>query len=221
MRRFKIENLLDLNRTIASGLFKNYIYPWEVLGNISDFINYIGPSLPKSDFEEVYEKVWISKYAKINSNSSINGPSIIDSEADIRFGAFIRGSVIVGKKSVIGNSTELKNCVLFDEVQAPHFNYVGDSVMGFRSHIGAGVVLSNVKSDKSDVVVRFQGQNLQTNLRKFGAVLGDYVEVGCNSVLNPGTLVGKRSTIYPLTMVRGCIEEGKILKNNGIIVDKI
>ena len=221
MKRFKIDNLLDLNKTIASGLFKNYVYPWETLGNIGDFINYIGPSLPKSDFEEAYEKVWISKYAKVDSNSLINGPSIIDSEADIRFGAFIRGSVIVGKKSVVGNSTELKNCVLFDEVQAPHFNYVGDSVMGFRSHIGAGVVLSNVKSDKSDVVVKFQGQKLQTNLRKFGAVLGDYVEIGCNSVLNPGTLVGKRSTIYPLTMVRGCIEEGKILKNNGTIVDKV
>jgi len=189
LQKLKIENLFDLQKTISSSLFQQNSYPWEVLPKLNDFIMNFGKTLNKEDFEEKFESVWVSKSASISENCYIKGPTIIDSNAEIRFGAFIRGSVIVGKNCVVGNSTELKNCVLFDNVQTPHFNYVGDSILGFRSHIGAGVVLSNVKSDKSNVTVKIDGKSIETGLRKFGAILGNYVEVGCNSVLNPGTIV--------------------------------
>lgn len=221
MQKLRIENLFDLEKTISASLFTQNVYPWEILPKLNDFILDFAKTLDKNNFEEKYENVWISKSAIISENCYIKGPTIIDSNAEIRFGAFIRGSVIIGKNCVVGNSTELKNCILFDNVQTPHFNYVGDSIMGFRSHIGAGVVLSNVKSDKSNVTVKFDGQSIETGLRKFGAILGDYVEVGCNSVLNPGTIVGRKTTIYPLTMVRGCLDSQKIMKNSGIVVDKI
>ena len=217
----KSESLLDLSKTISGSIFEDVGYPWEVLPKIKNFIIDIGKSLSKDEFYKLKEDVWVSKSAKVSNNAFICGPTIIDSEAEIRFGAFIRGSVIVGKRAVVGNSSELKNCILFDEVQVPHFNYVGDSVLGFKSHIGAGVILSNLKSDKSEVSVKFFENKIKTGLRKFGAVLGDLSEIGCNAVLNPGTIVGRYSTVYPLTMVRGVLPENKILKNNGDVVDKI
>lgn len=217
----KSESLLDLSKTISGSIFEGVGYPWKVLPKIKDFIIDIGKSLSKDKFYKLKEDVWVSKSAKVSNNAFICGPTIVDSKAEIRFGAFIRGSVIVGKRAVVGNSSELKNCILFDEVQVPHFNYVGDSVLGFKSHIGAGVILSNLKSDKSEVSVKFFENKIKTGLRKFGAVLGDLSEIGCNAVLNPGTIVGRYSTVYPLTMVRGVLPENKILKNNGDIVDKI
>ena len=221
MQKLRIESLFDLKRTLSIQLFNQSTYPWEILPKLKDFIFDFGKSLDKDHFEEAFENVWISKTASVSSNCYINGPTIIDSDSEIRFGAFIRGSVIVGKNCVVGNSTELKNCVLFDNVQTPHFNYVGDSILGYKSHIGAGVVLSNVKSDKSNVVVKFEGKSIETGLRKFGAILGDHVEIGCNSVLNPGSIIGKNSTVYPLTMVRGVLDSQKIMKNPKMIVDKI
>ena len=221
MQSLRIENLLDIRKSISFSLFQKFKFPWEVLSEIKNYIVDLGNSLSWSEFIKKGDDIWISKSANVSANCFIKGPAIIDSNSEIRFGAFVRGSVIVGKNCVVGNSTELKNCILFDNVQTPHFNYVGDSILGFRSHIGAGVVLSNVKSDKSDVSIRIDDKKIQTNLRKFGAILGDFVEIGCNSVLNPGSIIGRNSTVYPLTMVRGVLEENKIMKNGNIIVDKI
>lgn len=220
MENLQIKNILDLNETISFKLFERFVYPWEVLPHISDFIIDLGNSLDDTEFDKIGENIWISRSAKFSSSSSISGPCIIDSNAEIRVGAFIRGSVIVGKNCVIGNSTELKNCILFNNVQTPHFNYVGDSILGFRSHIGAGVILSNVKSDKTNVSIKLGGKKIETNLRKFGAILGDYVEVGCNSVLNPGSVVSRESTVYPLSMFRGFLGSRKIFKSKNDIVDK-
>jgi len=216
----EIKDLYDLNETIAKGLFEGKTYPWEVLSEIGEFIKKLGPSLPKDKFEEKAEHVWIAKSVKIADTATINGPLIIDEDTEVRPGAFIRGNAIVGKNCVVGNSTELKNVVLFNTVQVPHYNYVGDSVLGTHSHMGAGAITSNVKADKTLVVVKNGEEQIATGLKKFGAMLGDYVEVGCNSVLNPGTVIGRNSNVYPLSSVRGVVPADSIYKGNDKIVKK-
>jgi NDP-sugar pyrophosphorylase family protein len=215
-----IKSLFDLKETIAAGAFAECIYPWEVLGKIKNEILRIGATLSSEEFNKIGEDVWIAKTAKIAPTASINGPAIICKDAEIRHCAFIRGSAIVGEGAVVGNSTELKNVILFNKVQVPHYNYVGDSILGYKSHMGAGSITSNVKSDKSLVAVHAGDLKLETGLKKFGAILGDNVEVGCNSVLNPGTVIGSNANIYPLSMVRGYVSEGSIYKKAGEIVTK-
>lgn len=214
-----IKSLYDLDETIAKELFTDKTYPWEVLPLIHDFIIQLGQSLPKDKFDCIGENVWIAKSATVYPSAYINGPAIIDEEAEIRHGAFIRGNAIVGKNAVVGNSTELKNVVLFNRVQVPHYNYVGDSILGFKAHMGAGSITSNVKSDKTLVVVK-EEEKIETGLKKFGAMLGDGVEVGCNSVLNPGTVIGRNSNIYPISSVRGFVPSNSIYKEKGNIVKK-
>ncbi|MDE6970039.1 MAG: UDP-N-acetylglucosamine pyrophosphorylase [Eubacterium sp.] len=221
MEQCLIKNLYDLNETIAAGLFEGADYPWEVLGKISDFIIELGNRLDSSRFEKRGEHIWVAKSAQVAPTACLNGPLIIDEEAQIRHCAFIRGSAIVGRGAVVGNSTELKNVVIFNGVQVPHYNYVGDSILGFRSHMGAGSITSNVKSDKTLVAVKNGSEVLETGRKKFGAMLGDYVEVGCNSVLNPGTVVGRHTNIYPLSMVRGVVPPDAIYKNKNEIAAKI
>lgn len=218
--KLKIKNLYDLNQTIAGKLFEAAEYPWQVLPLIGDFIKKLGASLDKSEYDEVAENVWIAKSAKVAPTAYINGPCIIGKDAEIRHCAFIRGNAIVGEGAVVGNSTELKNVVLFNKVQVPHYNYVGDSVLGYRAHMGAGSITSNVKSDKALVKVRCDGEVIETGFKKFGAMIGDNVEVGCGSVLNPGTVVGRESNIYPLSSVRGYVEAGSIYKKQGEVVEK-
>ena len=220
MNNISIANLYDLEQTIAKDIFTGVTYPWEVLPKIKDFIIELGKKLPSDIFEERGENIWIAKSAKVAPTACLNGPLIIDEEAEIRHCAFVRGSAIIGKGAVVGNSTELKNVILFNKVQVPHYNYVGDSVLGYKAHMGAGAITSNVKSDKKLVVVKKEDQRIETGLKKFGAMLGDYVEVGCNSVLNPGTVVGRNSNIYPTSCVRGVVPECSIFKNNGEIVKK-
>ncbi len=220
MAEIKITDLYDLSKTIAVGLFEGHTYPWEVIPYIKDFIIELGKTLPLDKYDNPKENVWIAKSATVAENAYIGAPCIIDENAEVRHCAFIRGSAIVGKGAVVGNSTELKNAVLFDGVQVPHFNYVGDSVLGYKSHIGAGGVTSNVKSDKTLVCVRGEDCTIETGMKKFGAMLGDFVEVGCNSVLNPGTVVGKCSNVYPTSCVRGVIPANSIWKNNGVVVKK-
>ncbi len=215
-----IKNMYDLNETIAADLFAGADYPWEVLGKIKDFIIELGNSLDPERFEKRGETIWVAKSVEVAPTACLNGPLIIDEEAQIRHCAFIRGSAIVGKGAVIGNSTELKNVVIFNGVQVPHYNYVGDSILGYKSHMGAGSITSNVKSDKTLVTVKNGPQQIQTGLKKFGAMLGDFVEVGCNSVLNPGTVVGRHTNIYPLSMVRGVVTAHSIYKNKNEIVTK-
>ena len=216
----EIEQLLDLNHSIAAPLFAGKTYPWEVLSEIGDFILRLGETLDPAEFDHPAEGVWIAKDAKVFPTAYIGAPCIIDHEAEVRHCAFIRGSAIVGKGAVVGNSVELKNVVLFDKVQTPHYNYVGDSVLGYRAHMGAGSITSNVKSDKTLVVVKEPGCSHETGRKKFGAILGDGVEVGCNSVLNPGTVVGRRSSIYPTSSVRGVIPADSIYKDREHIVIK-
>lgn len=220
MEEYTIQNLYDLEETIAADFMKTAKYPWELLSGISAFIVELGERLPKDKFKEISEHVWVADTAKIAPTACINGPAIIDEEAEVRHCAFIRGNAIVGKGAVVGNSTELKNVILFNKVQVPHYNYVGDSILGYKAHMGAGSITSNVKSDKTLVVVKDGEQSIETGLKKFGAMLGDYVEVGCNSVLNPGTVIGRNSNIYPTSMVRGCIPEGSIYKKQGEIAEK-
>lgn len=220
MKNYTIENLMDLNETIAKELFLGKTYPWEVLPGIKDFILKLGKSLSADEYDLVGENVWIAKSAKVAPTAYINGPAIIGKEAEVRHCAFIRGNAIVGEGAVVGNSTELKNCVLFNKVQVPHYNYVGDSVLGYKAHMGAGSICSNVKSDKKLVVVKGDQESIETGMKKFGAMLGDNVEVGCGSVLNPGTVIGRNSNIYPLSCVRGCIPEGSIYKKAGEVVEK-
>lgn len=208
---YKIADLLDLEHTIAAELFRDKTYPWEVLPEIRAFILKLGATLPEAEFDHPAEDVWIAKDAKVFPSAYIGGSCIIDHEAEVRHCAFIRGSAIVGKGCVVGNSVELKNVVLFDKVQTPHYNYVGDSVLGYKSHMGAGSITSNVKSDKTLVVVKGD-VSIETGLKKFGAVLGDNVEVGCNSVLNPGSVIGRRASIYPTSSVRGVVPEDCIYK---------
>ena len=195
-------------------------YPWEILPMISDVIREIGVGLSEEEYDRVGEDIWIAKSAKVAPTASINGPCIIGPESEVRHCAFIRGSALVGAGAVVGNSTELKNCILFDGVQVPHYNYVGDSVLGYKSHMGAGSITSNVKSDKTDVVIRVGEERMETGRRKFGAMLGDLVEVGCGSVLNPGTVIGPHTNIYPLSSVRGYVPENSIFKSQGCIVEK-
>ena len=221
LKDFTIANLLDLNETIAKDLFEGKTYPWEVLPEIGDFILKLGQTLSEEEYDHPSEDVWIAKSAKVAPTACINGPVIIGKEAEVRHCAFIRGNAIVGEGAVVGNSTELKNVVLFNKVQVPHYNYVGDSVLGYKAHMGAGSITSNVKSDKKLVVVKGADEQIETGLKKFGAMLGDEVEVGCNSVLNPGTVVGRNSNIYPLSCVRGVIPSGHIFKNAKEIVKKI
>lgn len=220
MEQYKIINLYNLDETIAGKLFEGAEYPWELLPKISSFILELGKSLPKDRYEQIQENVWVAKSAKIAQSACINGPAIIDEEAEIRHCAFIRGNAIVGKGAVVGNSTELKNVILFNKVQVPHYNYVGDSILGFKSHMGAGSITSNVKSDKTLVVVKDGEEKIETGLKKFGAMLGDHVEVGCNSVLNPGTVIGRNTNVYPTSMVRGCIPAGSIYKKRGEVAEK-
>lgn len=217
---YKIKDLYDLNETIAAELFEGKEYPWEVLADIGDFILKLGDKLPKDEFTKKGDNIWIHKSVTIAPTATLNGPLIIDEGTEVRPGAFIRGKAIVGKKCVVGNSTELKNVVLFNTVQVPHYNYVGDSILGTHSHMGAGSITSNVKSDKTLVVVKDGDERIETGLKKFGAMLGDYVEVGCNSVLNPGTMIGRHTNVYPLSCVRGVIPENSIFKNKNEIVSK-
>ena len=221
MQDYRIENMYDLSQTIAAELFAGKEYPWEVLGDISDFIVKLGNTLPADRFEKRGENVWVAKSAKIFDSAYIGGPCIIDEEAEIRQCAFIRGSAIVGKKAVVGNSTELKNVVLFDLVQVPHYNYVGDSVLGVHAHMGAGSITSNVKADNKELLIHAGEENMETGRRKIGAMLGDYADIGCNSVLNPGTVIGRHTNVYPVSMVRGCVPAFHIYKDRDHIVEKV
>lgn len=223
MNNAKIENLYTLEETIAKDYLNRFTYPWEALKGIADFIREIGPTLDPEIYEKRGEDIWVAKNATVFPSAYLNGPLIIDEGAEIRHCAFIRGSAIVGKGSVVGNSTELKNVIIFNHVQVPHYNYVGDSILGYRSHMGAGSITSNVKSDKTLVVVKDTydtKEEIETGLKKFGAMLGDYVEVGCNSVLNPGTVIGRNSNIYPLSRVRGVIPSNSVFKDKDNVVAK-
>ncbi|MDY2594148.1 MAG: UDP-N-acetylglucosamine pyrophosphorylase [Oliverpabstia sp.] len=220
MESVMIKNLYNLDETIAAELFEGKTYPWELLPLIKDFIIKLGNTLDLDEYDKIGENIWAAKSAKIAPTASINGPCIIGKDAEIRQCAFIRGNAIVGEGAVVGNSTELKNVILFNKVQVPHYNYVGDSILGYKAHMGAGSITSNVKSDKKLVVVHGKGFAVETGMKKFGAMLGDNVEVGCNSVLNPGTVVGRNSNIYPLSCVRGVVPENSIFKNKDEIVTK-
>lgn len=215
------ENFLDLNQTMAREIFENIYYPWEALPKIKSFILEFGLMLSKDEYERINESVWVSKEAKIASSAHIDGPTVIGKSTEVRHCAFIRGGVIVGENCVVGNSTEIKNSILFNNVQVPHFNYVGDSILGYKSHMGAGSITSNVKSDRSLVSVKMGKEKIDTGLKKFGAILGDYVEIGCNAVLNPGSVLGRNVSVYPTSMVRGFTEESTIIKNTGEKVKKI
>ncbi len=220
LNNITVASLLSLEKTICSSLFEDVRYPFEVLPEISDYIRSLGKTLDPERFYFKENDVYIAKTASIAPSASITGPCIIDEAAEIRHCAFIRGNAVVGKGAVVGNSTELKNVILFDGVQVPHYNYVGDSVLGYKAHMGAGAITSNVKSDKSLVSVKSESGEYKTGLKKFGAILGDNVEVGCGSVLNPGTVIGKNTNIYPLSMVRGVVEENSIYKKRGEVVKK-
>ena len=223
MEKVKISNMYDLAQTIAGEYLAKFTYPWEALAGISDYIKELGPTLDPEKFEQRGEDIWIAKSATVAPSACLNGPLIIDEDAEIRHCAFIRGSAIIGKGSVVGNSTEIKNDIIFNSVQVPHYNYVGDSILGYKSHMGAGSITSNVKSDKTLVVVKDRydtGEELETGRKKFGAMLGDYVEVGCNSVLNPGTVIGCHTNIYPVSCVRGVVPAHSIFKRADAIVSK-
>lgn len=219
-KEITITELYTLEETIAKGLFDGATYPWEVLPKIHDFILELGKTLSEEEYEKQGEDIWIAKDASVAPTASINGPCIIGKAAEVRQCAFIRGNAIVGEGAVVGNSTELKNVVLFNKVQVPHYNYVGDSILGYKAHMGAGSITSNVKSDKKLVVVKCGEDRIETGLKKFGAMLGDEVEVGCNSVLNPGTVIGRQSNIYPLSSVRGVVPANHIFKDGAHVVEK-
>lgn len=221
MQELETRNILNLDETISKNIFDDATYPWEVLTKVNDFIIKLGNELDLNKFEKKSENIWIAKSAKIAPTSCIIGPCIIDEDAEIRHSAFIRGNAIVGKNVVVGNSTELKNVIIFNNAQVPHYNYVGDSILGYKSHMGAGSIISNLKSDKSLVTVKCNNEKIETNLKKFGAILGDNVEVGCGSVLNPGTVIGRKTNIYPLSSVRGYVNQNMIYKNQNEIVQKL
>ena len=221
MQECKIKNLYNLEETIAKALLEDLTYPWEALPKISEFIIEFGKKLDKEIYEERGENIWIAKSANIYSTAYIKGPAIIGENAEVRHCAFIRGNVIIGNNAVVGNSTELKNVILFNNVQVPHYNYVGDSILGYKAHMGAASITSNVKSDKKLVTVKNSKQLIETGLKKFGAMIGDNVEIGCGSVLNPGTVVGKNTNIYPLSSVRGVVPANSIYKNQNEIVEKL
>ena len=215
-----IQSLFDLNHTIAQSRLTEMTYPWEALPMIGKWILELGPTLPKEEYEQISDNIWIARSARVAPSASLNGPLIIGPDTEVRHCAFIRGNALIGSGCVVGNSTELKNVILMDKVQVPHYNYVGDSILGFKAHMGAGAITSNVKSDKTLVKVRDTEESVQTELKKFGAMLGDNVEVGCNSVLNPGTVIGRDTNVYPLSMVRGFVPAESIHKNNGDIIKK-
>ena len=221
MEECKIKNLFeDLNQTVAKELFEGCEYPWEVLAKIKDGIVKIGENLSLDEYDKIGEDVWIAKSAKVAPTAFIGGPAIIGKDTEVRHCAFIRGAAIVGDNCVVGNSVELKNVIMFNNVHVPHYNYVGDSILGFKSHMGAGSITSNLKSDETLVVVKNGDEKIETGLKKFGAMIGDHVEVGCNSVLNPGTVIGKNTNIYPLSSVRGVVKANSIYKKQGDIVEK-
>ena len=217
----KITELFDLSQSISSSYLRRHKYPWEALPGLAEYILELGPTLNKSIYTEQFPGIWVARSAKIFKTSYIDAPAIIGEGAELRHNAFIRGGVIVGNDAVIGNSCELKNCIIFNEAQIPHFNYVGDSIIGFRAHLGAGAITSNVKSDKTSVTVRTDKETFDTGLKKFGAAVGDYAEIGCNSVLNPGTIIFKNSNVYPLSSVRGTLPENSIYKSADNIVSKV
>ena len=215
------EALLSLEQTIGAELFVEVTYPWQALPLIGDFIKTLGNQLDTSRYSKVGEDIWIAKSATIYPSAHIAGPTIIDEEAEIRHNAFIRGNVLVGKGAIVGNATELKNAILFNQVQVPHYNYIGDSILGYKAHLGAGAITSNVRADKQLVTVRAATEAIETGLKKFGAIIADEVEIGCNSVLNPGTVIGKQGVVYPLSSVRGVVPATSIYKNDGEIVEKL
>ncbi len=216
---YRIETLFDLSHTISTDFLRQYRYPWEALKGIKDCILQLGSALPSNEYIELYHQVWVHKTAKVAPSAYLGSPCIIGPETEVRHCAFIRGSALVGSGCVVGNSVELKNVILFDKVQVPHYNYVGDSILGYKAHMGAGSITSNVKSDKSLVVIH-GSENIPTGIKKVGAFLGDFAEIGCNSVLNPGTVIGRNSQVYPLSCVRGVIPADSICKTGGIIVHK-
>ena len=214
------KKLYNLEYTLAGSYLGQFKYPWEALGGIKQFILGLGARLDKSEYNQISENVWVHKSAKIAPSAYIGAPCIIGENTEVRHCAFIRGSALIGKCCVVGNSAELKNVILFDNVQVPHYNYVGDSILGYKAHMGAGSITSNVKSDKTNVTVKGEGVEIATGLKKFGAMLGDFVEIGCNSVLNPGTVIGRNTNVYPLSCVRGVIPADSIYKSGGVIVKK-
>ena len=219
-KELEVESLFDLSETMAAELLRSVTYPWEALAGIGEFIKKLGPQLPEEEYEQRGENIWIARDASVAPTAGISGPAIIGRKAEVRHCAFIRGNALVGDGAVVGNSTELKNVILFNRVQVPHYNYVGESILGCGSHLGAGSITSNVKSDKTLVVIRGAEGEIATGLKKMGAILGDHVEVGCGSVLNPGTIIGKNSNVYPLSAVRGCIPAGSIYKRAGEVAEK-
>lgn len=222
MKRISAEALWqNADASKALPYIKKFDMPFDALSHIADMIADISKELDKDKYNVIADCVWVAKSASIAPTATIIGPCIIGEDTEVRPGAFIRGNVIVGKKAVVGNSTELKNCILFDGVQVPHFNYVGDSILGYKAHMGAGAVTSNVKSDKTLVTIKLEGEKIETGRKKFGALLGDFVEVGCNSVLNPGTVIGKGTNVYPLSSVRGYVPQNSIYKSENIIVEKV
>ena len=221
MEAYRNSELFDLTHTIANELFEQTEYPWEVLSLIHDFILKIGPTLNEEEFDEPWENIWVAKDALISPMATIKAPAIIGHETEVRPGAFIRGDALVGDNVVVGNSTELKNVILFDGVQVPHYNYVGDSIMGYKAHTGAGSIMSNVKGDKKHVVIHNGDKHVDTGRKKVGAMLGDHAEIGCNTVMNPGTVIGRGTQVYPMSMVRGCIPAGTIYKKAGEIVERV
>lgn len=220
MEKIKIEKLYDLKETIAGDYLKKFDYPFEALKGIGAEIIRLGKTLDVALYEEKEENVWVAKSAVIAPTAFLGSPCIIGENTEVRHGAFIRGNALVGNDCVVGNSVELKNVIIFNKVQVPHYNYVGDSILGFHSHMGAGSITSNVKADKSEVIIKGEGESMETGLKKVGAFLGDYAEIGCNAVLNPGTVVGRNSNVYPLSMVRGVVAENSIYKKKGEITEK-
>lgn len=220
MKDLKCSELFDLDYTMAKKIFEDVAYPWEVIPKIGEFIIWLGNTLSEEEYDKKGEHIWIAKTAIVSPTASITGPVIIGKNAEIRHCAFIRGNAMIGDGAVVGNSTELKNVVLFDKVQVPHYNYVGDSILGYQSHMGAGAITSNVKSDKASVTIAYKDEHIETNLKKIGAILADHVEIGCGSVLNPGTIIGKNTNVYPLSMVRGYIPANSIYKKAGEIAEK-
>jgi len=220
MTELKISSLFNLNESIARSFLQTATYPWELLGGIGDYIKELGEGLSPVQFDQVGQYIWIAKSASVAKSASINGPCIIDEGAEVRHGAYIRGNALIGKKCVVGNSSELKNVILFNGVQVPHYNYVGDSILGHKAHMGAGSITSNVKGDGSPVTVRAGDVRIETGRKKVGAMLGDFAEIGCNAVLNPGTVIGRGTTVYPLCMVRGYVPGNCIYKGEGVVVEK-